>query len=112
MSRFRLIGVAENPQEIADALNTRRKELGLTMNELNNALGFAGNYTNKLFAHGYPKNLGKESMPAMLAAMGCRLAVVCDEQQELPPIVRRAITEKTHGAGVIGRAHKQQTAAA
>ena len=101
MSRFRLIGVAENPQQIADTLNTRRVELGLTMAELNEALGFAGNYAHKIFARGYNKNLGRESMPAMLAATGCKIAIILDEEAELPAIIRRAISERTIGAGNV-----------
>lgn len=112
MSRYRLLGEATTPQEIADALNSRRQELALRMVDLGEGLGFAHGYVNKLFAQGYPKNLGKESMPAMLAALGCKIAIVCDEEAQLPPIIRRAIEERTGGAGVVGRPHKQPSAAA
>jgi hypothetical protein len=101
--RFRLLGEAQTPKEITDALNIRRRELGITLVELNEAVGFAGGYSAKLFAKGYRKYLGQESMPAMLSALGCRLVVVCDEQAELPAIVRRTLNEKTYGAGVVSR---------
>ncbi len=97
--RFRLLGEASTPQEIADALNIRRRELGLRMADLDATLGFAGGYASKIFAHGYNKNLGAQSLPAMLSAMGCKLAIIHDEQAELPRIVQRTIAERTHGAG-------------
>jgi len=99
MSRFRLLGEAETPQQIADALNVRRKELGISILELNEAVGFASGYSAKLFARGYKKYLGPESMPSMLSALGCRIAIVCDEEAKLPAIVRRTLNEKTYGAG-------------
>lgn len=110
--RFRLLGEAETPQQIADALNIRRQELGLTLFELNEATGFAGNYASKLFAKGYNKNLGSQSMPAMLSALGCRLVVVCDEEATLPAVVRRTLIERTHGAGRLGVLKPQHTATA
>ncbi len=97
--RFRLLGEAETPKQITDALNIRRKELGITLVELNEAVGFAGGYSAKLFARGYRKYLGPESMPAMLSALGCKICIVLDEEAELPAIVRRTINEKTTGAG-------------
>lgn len=96
---YRLLGAAETPQQIADMLNLRRQELGLTMTDLDEIGGLAPRYCAKIFAGGYFKSLGKISMPVLLQAMGCRLAVVVDERPEaLPAITRRAITERTLSA--------------
>jgi hypothetical protein len=103
MSRYRLLGSAENPQEIANALDIRRRELGLRMADLDDALGFTPGYVSKIFARGYDKNLGPQSLPAMLTGLGCRLVIVHDEEAELPPIIRRTISERTGGAGIVSR---------
>lgn len=96
MSRFRLVAEATTPQEIADALNIRRQELSLTMNDLDSVLGLAERYSSKIFAANYNKSLGKLSLPAMLSALGCRLAIIADESEDaLPPITKRAIKERT-----------------
>lgn len=94
MSQFRLIATAETPQEIADALNRRRQELSLSMNDIDAIIGFAERYSSKIFAANYNKSLGKLSLQAMLSALGCKLCVVADENA-LPPITRRAIRERT-----------------
>jgi hypothetical protein len=106
--RFRLLGEAVTPQQIADALNLRRQELGLRMADLDATLGFAGGYASKIFAPNYKKNLGMHSLPAMLSAMGCKLAIVLDEEAELPRIVQRTIKERTYGAGVVGHRKSAQ----
>ena len=96
MSQFRLISAASTPQEIADALNIRRQELNLTLNDLDAILGFAERYASKIFARNYQKNLGKLSLPAMLKALGCKLVIVADDTPDaLPPITKRAIKERT-----------------
>jgi hypothetical protein len=73
------------------------------MADLDDALGFTPGYVSKIFARGYDKNLGPQSLPAMLAGLGCKLAIVLDEQAELPPIIRRTINERTTGAGITSR---------
>ena len=99
---FRLIATARTPQDIANGLNVRRQELALSMNELDCLLGFAERYTAKIFATGYRKNLGHLSLPAMLDALGCSLAIVAnDDLDALPPIVRRALNERTCGGNKI-----------
>jgi hypothetical protein len=99
---YKLIATAQTPMEIADALNARRKELQLTMLELDEILGFAGRYSSKIFAHGYRKNLGHLSLPAMLDALGCRLAIIANEADDaLPPITRRTMHEKSISAGRV-----------
>jgi hypothetical protein len=103
MSRFRLIGTASTPKEIADALNIRRQEMNLTLIEMNEALGFATNYLSKLVAPGYKKHLGTESLPALLTATGCRLAIIHDEEAPLPPIILRALADRTGSAATSRR---------
>lgn len=112
MSRYHLLGTAETPKEIARALNVRREQLGLTLSELNDACGFADRYLGKIFAENYRKHFGEQSMPATLAALGCKIVVVLDEEAELPPVIRRAIEERTHGAGGIGRLKPRSIVAA
>ncbi len=111
MSRYRLLAEATTPQEIADALNIRRQELGITINELNDVTGFAGGYVGKIFAKGYRKNLGQLSLPTFLEALGCRLVIVADEDPEaLPRRMRRALAERTTGARCVGRLKPQVAA--
>ena len=93
MSRYQLVGTASDATGIADALNTRRKQLGLTMSELNDLSGFAGGYVNKVFAAGYKKDLGRLSLPIFLEALGCKLAIIADDEA-IPAITRRAIKER------------------
>jgi hypothetical protein len=93
---YRLIGTATDPQTIADCLNKRRQELGLTLSELDDVLGLAPRYASKIFAHNYQKSLGALSLPTMLEALGVRLLLVADDRENaLPPITRRAIREKS-----------------
>ena len=92
--RFRLIGEATTPEEIIDAFNTRRKELSLSLNELDFALGFAPRYAHKLLAKNYNKNFGRQSLPCMLQALGLKLAIVEDREARLPSAIRAAIATK------------------
>ena len=94
-SQFRLVASVTTPQELADALNMRRIELGLSMNDVDHVIGLAHGYASKIFAKNYPKNLGRMSLPVMLEAFGLRLAVVAATSEEaLPPITRRVVKER------------------
>jgi hypothetical protein len=97
MGQFQLVGTASNVQEIADVMNMRRVQLGLTMSEMNDITGFADRYVNKIFASGYPKQLGSISLPVFLETLGLRLCLVADDHA-LPPVTRRAISEKVLSA--------------
>lgn len=97
MGQYQLIGVATNADEIAQAINTRRQQLGLTMTEMNNVTGFADRYVSKILAPNYPKQLGKLSLPVFLETLGLRLCIVADDHA-LPPITRRAISERNLSA--------------
>ena len=93
---YRLIGTATDPQTIADCLNKRRQELGLTLSELDDVLGLAPRYASKIFAQNYRKSLGSLSLPVMLEALGVKLALIADDRENaLPSITRRAIREKS-----------------
>ncbi len=94
MSRYELVGTADSVKSITEVLNVRRKQLGLSLAEMNDLTGLAGGYCNKIFAPGYLKNLGPVSMPVFLQTLGCRLAIIADDES-LPPVTRRAITEKS-----------------
>lgn len=97
MAQFQLVGTATTADEIAQAINVRRRQLGLTMSEMNSITGFASGYVNKVFAPGYNKSLGKISLPVFLETLGLRLCVVADDRA-LPPITRRAISERNMSA--------------
>lgn len=103
MSRYELIGTADDTASIAAALNARRQQLGLTLCEVNDIAGFAGNYVHKLFASGCKKQLGNLSLSVLLASLGVKLVLVADDEA-LPPITRRAINERTISSHKIDRA--------
>ncbi len=101
MAQYQLVGTATNADEIAQIINTRRQQLGLTMAEMNNITGFADRYVSKIFAPNYPKSLGKLSLPIFLETLGLRLCVVADDES-LPKITRRAISERSMSAARAG----------
>ena len=106
-SQYRLVATAETPQQIADALNVRRQELCLTITDLDEILGLAPSYCSKLFAHGYRKNLGHLSLPVMLQALGCRLAIIADDgENALPKVTQRAMRERSCGPNKIEACQK------
>jgi len=97
---FQLVGTAYDAETIAVAINERRKQLGLTMSELDFVAGLTGNYASKILSPTGSKRLGQMSLPSMLGALGLKLAIVASDD-ELPAITRRALTEKTVGPNKI-----------
>lgn len=93
MSRYQLVGTADDAASIAAVLNVRRQQLGLSLGEMNDLTGFAGGYCNKIFAPNYRKQLGHLSLPVFLKTLGCRLAIIADDES-LPPITKRALNER------------------
>lgn len=94
---FRLLATAEDPQSLADVMNRRRIELGISQTDLDHVTGMASGYCSKIFATKYNKSLGALSLPVMLGALGLKLAVVADDES-LPPITRRVVAERARNA--------------
>lgn len=65
-------------EELIEALRSRRHELGITQQELNEIAGFQDGYVNKLEI-GYReggRGIGAFSLPTWLDALGVRLLIV------------------------------------
>ena len=73
----KIVGYASTPFEIAQVLAKRRYQLGLTGRCLDQVAGLADGHTTKL--ESAVKTLGQISLPTLLAALGCRLALVADD---------------------------------
>ena len=94
----KIVGYASTPFEIAQVLAKRRYQLGLTGRCLDQVAGLADGHTTKL--ESAVKTLGQISLPTLLAALGCRLALVADDAA-IPDRTR----EYMGTAGVSSYAH-------
>jgi hypothetical protein len=74
---MKIVGLAQTPREIAGLLDARKRELGLSNLALDDIAGIQQGYSSKVFAG--VKGLGSMSLPALLGALGVRLAVVADD---------------------------------
>lgn len=69
-------------EDLARGLRARRIELGLSQIEVDEIAGLASGYTGKIEASltrpeaRNARSLGRESLPLLLQALGCELAVV------------------------------------
>ncbi len=96
-SKYRLVGTASTPREIANCLRSRRLELGLTQSAVCHLAGVQDGYVGKLEVG--VRTLGPMSLGAMLGALGLRLAVIADDAS-LPAITRRELKPKRRAARV------------
>ena len=73
-----VIGHAYSPNEIAKLIARRRYQLGISSRHLDQIAGLADGHTSKIECGS--KKLGDISLPALLATLGLRLAVVADDE--------------------------------
>jgi hypothetical protein len=96
-----LVDLIEDPRQLAQAIDARRKELGIIHRDLDELAGWADGYSSKL-ACGM-KTLGGMSLPTVLKALGLRLALVADNEW-LPPVTLSAMERGVSAATILGRA--------
>ena len=72
-----LVGFASSPKELAELLAKRRYQLGVASRAMDDIAGLADGHVSKLECG--TKTLGGMSLPLLLEAMGCRLALIADD---------------------------------
>ncbi|WP_036286897.1 hypothetical protein [Methylosinus sp. PW1] len=87
---MRIVGYASTPREIVALIEQRRYALGLRSLEVDDLAGVQPSYLSKAACGS--KNLGDMSMPAILGALGLRIAIVEDDAG-LPAATRRFLDE-------------------
>jgi hypothetical protein len=96
-----LVDLIETPDELAAAIDARRKPLVIIHRDMDALAGWADGYSSKL-ACGM-KSLGQMSLPVALNALGLRLALVADDGW-LPPVTLSAMERSVSAAAILGRA--------
>lgn len=78
------VAMAETYRELIDHISARRRELGLSCLELDDLAGLPQGYSSKLecYPARHNRSLGIVSLPAILTALGLRMAVVKVEPPE------------------------------
>lgn len=76
---MRLIGLPNSPEEIVECLAARRYELGITQRAIDQIAGLADGHTSKIECG--TKRLGDISLPALLATLGLRIAIVAEDER-------------------------------
>lgn len=89
---------AETYEQLTKALDGRRRQLGMTMLELDDKSGMQDGYSAKLFCH--RRHLGPLSLPLMLQTLGVELLLVMREPTADQMHER---TGSAHQAGLIER---------
>ena len=74
--------IVRNFVELADALVVLKNHRGLSNEALEGLAGLGGGHVDKLLGPARVKNIGKNSLPWMLAALAGRLVLELDPEQE------------------------------
>lgn len=72
-----VLGHAQSTSELAKLIAARRYQLGISSRHLDQIAGLADGHTSKIECGS--KKLGDISLPALLATLGLKLAVVVDD---------------------------------
>ena len=75
---MQIIGHTESFSELAKLIARRRYQLGISSPHLDQIAGLADGHTSKIECGS--KKLGEISLPALLATLGLKLAVVADDE--------------------------------
>jgi hypothetical protein len=71
--------IVRTTSDLRRAIDERRRQLGLTMLELDDAAGTQSGYAAKLLGPGRMKNFGHMSLAALLGALGLKLVVALED---------------------------------
>ncbi len=96
--------VAKDYQQLIAALSRRRRELGLTLCELDELAGLAERHSSKILGPNPTKFLGPMSLFCLLQTLGLKITIADDPEAfstHQAPIVAAG-----HVAGQLGAAHR------
>lgn len=68
--------IVRTPTELCKAIDRRRRELGLTMLQLDDCAGLQSGYAAKVLGPAQVKRFGEMSLPATLGALGLELIAI------------------------------------
>jgi hypothetical protein len=96
----RLIGEARDYAELLDALRKRLRQLGTSMERIDDLAGLPSRYVSKLFAPMELKSLSKVSMGPVLGALGLKLLVI-EDAEAFARVKHRLVRKKYAGGGML-----------
>ncbi|MFO1102494.1 MAG: hypothetical protein U1E20_06295 [Methylocystis sp.] len=75
--------IVRTTTDLRRAIDERRREIGLTMLELDDAAGVQSGYSSKLLGPGRMKCFGEMSLKSLLGALGLKLVVALEDAPHL-----------------------------
>ena len=88
------VGLICTPEDLRQAINDRREELGISLLALDHVSGCQSGYSAKLLARRAPiKGLGELSLPTLLGALGLHLVLVSDDAA-IPRVTLNVMEER------------------